>query len=863
MSAIKPPLTWAAGSVVYADGLGDPWALFTIPTASYDTQPKAEQLSVQGDIEQVLIDIGRDGQIVSLARTWDSDAYVADRRGRRSPLRELRDQYVAEQEAELVGAIPASPPRVFMALSLRDPAIYDTGTDLARLGPLQRIRENLSATGRMIASGVLPERKREEDQREATALLAQLQGVSAFQDAEPATIEDVQWWLRHCWARGLGEPDVDAGDEPQAVLLERNGQAAVQPLELDMLRWTGGITTAANHLVVDGPQGRTVQVGMLATQVTGTAERTHPKLALAFAPRTWLAWPVDLAISWHWVDNKASFKKVAGKEKEVRDDALEAHQSEGGATDKELIRPGVAADLSSRLDMGEEPTLHATISAIVSHPIADEIGDSRADAAVLRDGVREARAMAAETIKAWKKRADVRFHIPPLQQLEVFFGQLPGQRPTLPGYRRILMPDQVAAQAWLAAEQVGSRTGWLLGHTSSLRPVPVRLDPRDGSEENTAPGMLFLGQLGSGKTVATGKVMLEAILDGGIVIDVDPKGDHTWFEALPEDAHQLVTLSAHNDAHRGLLDPFISAPEEIRVTVAQSFLNALLPEGADARWRVRLREAVSLVAERGGTEACCSEVIRVLHQTAGENGRQDPDAAEVARSLAAIAKQGIVRLGFADVGRAATLGQRRATILATNFLPRPDARRDRREFSEADRYGEQISLLLSQFAYRTMARHRAELKIFNNDEGWRDLNTESGREVFNAMQRMGRSELVVPIVGSQLATDIATDTDQIENLFGLRIAFRQADEQQAARALELMGLDPDPRLIRELTRKFTKAQQLAHGARALMRDHRGRTGWVHVRVAPMQQRSFTSPDVEATRARDEIHESESDAIYAG
>lgn len=854
-TTIEPPLTWASGSVVYGRDLDDAWALFRLPTASYDTQPKKERLAVQGDLEQLLTDLRRDGQLVSIARDWDWSEYLKERGRGESPHPELREQYIREQ-GDIARTIPAAPPLLFAAISLRDPVVRNAAEDLARLGPWHRMREKLSSTARLVSAGLLPEDRREDDQRAAMNLLAQLQQISTLSGAVPASTEDLQWWLRHCWHRGLGEPHVDAGDAPQSVALERNGRSVVRPQELDLLRWTGGITAGADHLIVDSPDGgRAVQIGMVATQVTATAPRTHPKLALAFAPRTWLAWPVDLAISWHWVDNKTSYKKVTGKEKEVRDDAIEASRSEGGANDEELVRPEIAADLVSRLNLGQEPTLECTISAILACPIADPVADPALDAQLVREGVRRAREMASTTRDVFRKSADVSFKVAPLQQLDVFFGQLPGQRIRLPGYRRILMPDQVAAQGWTAAEQVGSSSGWLAGETISQRPVPVRFDPRDGSELNRAPGILVSGDLGAGKTVATSKIMLEMVLDGGIVIDEDPKGDHTWFELLPDDVVQHVRISGEDSRQQGLLDPWLSARQEVRATMAESFLSALLPRNAHPEWTVALQRAIAVVDQRAGDNATNREVLRALRDAG------DDHSLAVADSLEAQASYGIARLGFAGDDRTMDLGRRPVTILVTDQLPRPSHRRSRAEYNQAEVVGEQISLLLGHLRSRIMKEHRARLKGNNRDEGWRDLNTEAGREQFNADQRMGRSELVVPIIGTQLATDVAADLstdaalETVANIFGVHLAFRQVDAAQAAHALLLMGLDPDPRLITRLT-------ELEDG-QALMRDHRRRTGWVQWRTAEMQSRSFTTPNVDATRLYKALEEAETDAVYAG
>ena len=93
----------------------------------------------------------------------------------------------------------------------------------------------------MLKRGLLPDAQRERDQLLAQDLLGQLHEYPALRSARPATSADIQWWIRRVYARGVGDPRVDERDVPQGVMVERNGVGAVKPLEVDLLRWTGGI----------------------------------------------------------------------------------------------------------------------------------------------------------------------------------------------------------------------------------------------------------------------------------------------------------------------------------------------------------------------------------------------------------------------------------------------------------------------------------------------------------------------------------------------------------------------------------------------------------------------------------------------
>jgi hypothetical protein len=121
------------------------------------------------------------------------------------------------------------------------------------------------------------------------------------------------------------------------------------------------------------------------------------------------------------------------------------------------------------------------------------------------------------------------------------------------------------------------------------------------------------------------------------------------------------------------------------------------------------------------------------------------------------------------------------------------------------------------------------------DEGWRLLSDPVGRTLLASLQRMGRSELAVPIVSTQLVTDaLVGERESLENLLGATFVFGMRSDAETARALALLGLDPDDRAAR--------AQLLEMDAgRCLFRDHSGRVEAVQVElVAPSLLRALST-----------------------
>jgi hypothetical protein len=159
----------------------------------------------------------------------------------------------------------------------------------------------------------------------------------------------------------------------------------------------------------------------------------------------------------------------------------------------------------------------------------------------------------------------------------------------------------------------------------------------------------------------------------------------------------------------------------------------------------------------------------------------------------------------------------------------------RAEYSQAERVGEQLVRLIAMFAMHLMGAERERLKLFSFDEGWRLLRDPAGRSLLVALQRMGRSELAVPIISTQLVGDtLVGERESLENLIGATFVFGMRSDAEAARALALLGLDPED----QRGRQFLLGLE---AGRCLFRDHRGRIEAIQVDVVvPSLLRAFST-----------------------
>ena len=821
MPISRPPLSLVYGNLVFGEGYDDAWAAFAVPTASYEwlseDGKRGRFLALLGAVEAA----GADVQIVRVSRRWEVAGYVdemapatsdpggPDGSGGRpgAAHTRARRRYVAEH-ARRLEELEAQRPAVYVMVSLRDPErdVASYVSRAAERGPREWVA--------MLRRGVLPNDRRllraselEKARVRADQAHARLADYLA---ARPASGAELQWLVRRSFCRDLGEPEVDGLHEPRALVCERNGEAVLAPLEGDVVRWgEGWVEQRPRMLRVESELGVSWQaqlvVGALPEQVHFPGARAE----LMFAPVESLPFGVDLTLNARYLPNELALR-IARRRIQDADQILRAESDgEQGVTDLGYRRTQEARDLLAHLQSSSRPPLlRATLAIAVAARGEEEL---------------------EERVEVCRRAyGEVRLHRPAGDQLRLFCQHLPGQRTRVAGYDDTLTTEQVAAMVPTATHEAGSTTGFYLGHTLSGSARPVRFNLREGSERDRNTTILSIGALGSGKTTLDQKLKYEGFLQGARVIDCDPKGDHR-FHLLEEVAPHTECIALRPDpALRGVLDPLRVAPEPLRHDTAVSFLRDLLPVRAEPAWETAVVGAVDRVCRRA-REPTCGEVVRALREG-------DPTDAQVAKTLEVYARSGLTQLGFADPAvRLPPVGHRQVTYLPIRDLPSPDPAAPRSEHSQAERVGEQVVRLIAMFAMHLMSAERERLKIFSFDEGWRLLKDPVGRTLLASLQRMGRSELAVPIVSTQLVTDtLVGERESLENLVGATFVFGMRSEAEARRALALLGLDPEDRRARQTLLELD-------AGRCLFRDHHGRVEAIQVDVVvPALLRAFST-----------------------
>ncbi len=807
---MKDPISFLYGNLVFGSSLDDVWAAFAVSSESYEWLPAEGKRSRLLSLLAALQALQADVQILRVTRRLSVEGYVERCRvlsaGPHAHPRSC-EVYAGEQ-AERLRELDAARPTVFFLVSLREPE-RDIASYVSKTAE-QHPREWLGAIGRALSMRdrrLLGARDLESARVRADQVHARL---GDFLAVRPARGVELQWLVRRAFCRGLGEPLLDGLHEPRALAFERNGEAVLAPLEGDVLRWMDGyVEHRPRALRIESELGVSWQAQLVLGALPERATFPGARVELMFAPLESLPFAVDLSLNARFLPNELALRIARRRVQDADQIARAESDGEQGISDLGYQRTQEARDLLGYLQAASRPpllraTLALAIGAGSEHELSERVEMCR------------------------RAYGEVRLHRPLGDQLELFLQHLPGQRTRVVGYDDTLTTQQVAATMPTATHAVGSRAGFYLGHTLTGSCQPVSFNLREGSDRDGNTAILSVGALGSGKTTLAQKLKWEGFLQGARVIDCDPKGDHR-FHLLEQVAPYVETIALRPDpALRGMLDPLRVAPAHLRQDVTVSFLRDLLPSRADAAWETAVVSAVDRVMRRCA-EPTCFEVVRALCDAGGAEE-------QVGRALEVYARSGLTQLGFADPEvKLAPVGERQVTYIPIRDLPGPEPGTPRGEYSQAERVGQQIVRLIAMFAMHLVSRERDRLKIFSFDEGWRLLGDPVGRTLLASLQRMGRSELAVPIVSTQLLTDaLVGERESLENLLGATFVFGMRSEIEAARALSLLGLDPEDRRARE---RLLEMQ----AGRCLLRDHRGRVEAIQVEVvAPSLLRAFST-----------------------
>jgi hypothetical protein len=633
-------------------------------------------------------------------------------------------------------------------------------------------------------------------------------GLAAMAQAEASTFErvravlalrrartrELEWLLRRATVRGAGEPHLEHFWQPDALVIDSEGEARYEPLGCDVWRLAAAPLREDPErppsLEVEAEEATSYQamlcLGTLAdeTLFPGPAELLHAPLeAVGFA--------VDAVLHARWVANRDALgqvrRRIVDAEQVYRDQLESRHGPAWRAEDDRTLAREYEQVLQSSARPG---MLYATISLAVGADSRDEL---------------ERR---VQTLRA--AYGDVALFRPRGLQERLFFDHLPradGGR--VADYRQQLTAQQFGAMVPTATTLVGDRGGHEIGHTTAGPRRLVRYDPTAPPRESRASAVLLAGTLGSGKSMAAQLIAYRAARAGSVVVDFDPKPDHGFTNVAALDGQVEVIELTGAEAQRGALDPLAIGVGDLREELAVSYLLELVRD-PPASWEHAIARAVRDAARDGGG---CLQAIRILRAFEAPAGREVADALEVVADL------GLARLGFADVTEGASLeaglGGAVTTVRAPGLtLPEPGVARE--TYTRAERVSVATLSLVAALALRLVSAERVRHKVVILDEAWFLLASAQGRALVNRLVRLARAYNATVL----LVTQRLDDVEGISDLVGTWFMFGQDSDTEATRALELLGVEPTPSRVSRLRE--------ARGGRCLMRDLHGRVAEIQI-----------------------------------
>ena len=781
---IRFPLRYARRNVLIGPG-GEAAALYRAATVSYPFLPVAEKWALLRRLERFAYLVGADFSLWRVARTYPAERYpgeLADQSDPRHADPAGWRRYLEGHRARLT-ELDSHLAEVYLAVSLSDSR--QGGGVLGSFDRARRRAEDLLgiAAPRPIAGSDL----------EALAAAEQrtFERLGAVLGLRRASTRELEWLLRRAVCRGVAEPALDPNWQPDALVLSAaDGAVAYEPLESDLWRLANAPISEdpgePPSLAVEAEEGTAYQAFLCAGELTEEAE--FPGVAeLLFAPPEGAGFPVDAVLHADWIGNRDALAQVRRRILDVEHAYRE--QLAGSASgpgqraeeDRELARE-YEAILSST---GRPPMLRAWISLAVG---ASERSELERRVGELRE-----------------RYGEVRLHRPRGLQQALFFDHLPrADGGTTSDYRQQMTVEQFAAMVAVASAEVGSRRGIYLGYSPGGGGRPVRYDPTEAPRTARPSAVLLAGTLGSGKTLAAQAIAFGAERRGSRVVDFDPKPDH-GLNRVPELEGRVEVLELSGDPrHRGRLDPLAIGLPELREELASSYLLELLRDPPPS-WENAIDRAV-----RDAVRAGERELSRVVERLGGS---EVGAAREAGEALEVLSDFGIARLGFGSGGGEEIEAGRPVTTIRTPGLTLPDPGASRETYTRAERVSVATLSLVAALALRLISGDRSRHKVVLLDEAWFLLASTQGRTLLNRLVRLGRSMNATVL----LATQRLADLGDLSELVGTYFLFGQDSAAEAARGLELIGLDPEDGALRS---RLTEYRQ----GRCLMRDLDGRVG---------------------------------------
>ncbi|WP_331752011.1 ATP-binding protein [Streptomyces sp. NBC_00829] len=444
-------------------------------------------------------------------------------------------------------------------------------------------------------------------------------------------------------------------------------------------------------------------------------------------------------------------------------------------------------------------------------------------------------------------------------QVALFHGMLPGTKTPGPmlDYTQYLLARDFAMSMPFCGAGLGDDSGSLFGlqlNGGGVRPVLV--DFSHGPRVNASASAAFVGELGSGKSVAMKCAMYSILTTGhragqrnsrgrALVIDRTPQQEWSRFANACPGTTQIINV----DENAGVsLDPLrvFRGPRAARYT--ESFLTPLLDIGSMSVEGITLAEAIE--ATRLGPQPSMTALIGTLADRARTPDPDEPNdaavraaASELVRKLRSLAKKDLGRVIFDPSLPVVRITDADSIVFAVDRLGLPT----KEELSEhrlpslevEKRFGWRLMYLMTALCREIAFADPQEFAGVFLDECWWLTSSAEGSNLLLELIADGRKHNAGAFAGSHDPYDIGPKSeigDKIRALLSHIFVFRHRGKALATRCLEFLDLDPtDEEMLKVITENLSplnvsETERALRAGEGLYRDLRKRIAGIKVLI---------------------------------
>ena len=441
---------------------------------------------------------------------------------------------------------------------------------------------------------------------------------------------------------------------------------------------------------------------------------------------------------------------------------------------------------------------------------------------------------------------DIELYQPSFNQEQLLYQTLPAVNlGVFKQWRQYTTVPALAELMFGTSQALGSHTGFYVGRVLSLDKFETIQQAVASSRlllllnlvitnkgirgaKTDSPHLVLSGDTGQGKSFLFKLLLLHMAMFNVKILYIDPKQEiHRWFMRALEteknpyfrkliESFHFVTLNANDRNNLGVLDPILTLNEQSTeddipdvLTLVKEMLVQIRPISQDIQLETALNRSISKVCamriqgEQVGTLTVFDELAK------GSQAEKDLSA-----FYQSIVPKTMLRLAFSDGSTDSLQFNDQRTILEVTGLQLPSAKQDSRTYTETQKYSMALMLALGKYLEKFGRANPDEFSLEMIDEAWIFTTSQAGKNVFDSIKRLGRSENNAVFYATQRVKD--SDDEESIGQYGQLFAFDSSDDRE--------------NILKQFNLPVTKAniEMLANlkKGQCLFRDIYGRVGKV-------------------------------------